>query len=271
MYLKPNYEKDLFKGTANFYAQYRTPYLESMINSLIEVIGIEHTDILIDLACGPGRLAIPLAKYFSDVLAIDLEEEMIFAGKEIARNLNIKNIQWKTGRAEEFVVSPETIKLITIGDAFHRLDQLTVLQNIYGALKKGGYLAIIGGSIITNGNRDWQKVLKKILARWYSPVSDNINYKEQFPNALKEFGFKDVFSCSFEEECCFTVEEIIGFLHSMSIFSKRAIGNDNEEFEKTITNSLLELEPQNTFEYDFSCVYTIGKKERDATVTVACS
>jgi ubiquinone/menaquinone biosynthesis C-methylase UbiE len=261
MYLKPNYKQDLFKSTANFYAQYRFPYLESMIDSLLEKTGIENNDKLIDLACGPGRLAIPLAKYFSDVLAIDLEEEMIFAGKEIARDLNIRNIQWMVGRAEEFVVSPETIKLITIGDAFHRLDQLTVLQNIYGALKRGGYLAIIGGSIITNGNRDWQKVLKTVLVKWYSPVNDNINYKEQFPNALNEFGFKDVFSCSFEEECSLTVEGIIGYLYSMFIFSKRAIGNDNEEFEKTITNSLLELEPQNIFKYDFNCGYTIGKKE----------
>jgi ubiquinone/menaquinone biosynthesis C-methylase UbiE len=261
VYLKPNFKEDLFKGTADFYTQFRPPYLESLINSLLKETNIKNSDKLLDLACGPGRLSIPLAKYFSEVVAVDLEEEMIFAGRKIAGDLNIKNIQWMNGKAEEFTANPETFKLVTIGDAFHRLDQLTVLQNVFKALKKGGHLAIIGGSIFIHGDRDWQKLLNKILLKWYNPTGNNINYKEQFPNALKEFGFKDVHSCNFEEKGKSSVEEIIGLLRSMSVFSKEAIGNDNDEFEKTVKDSLLELEPKNIFEHDFSCGYTIGRKE----------
>ena len=265
MFLKPNYRQDLFKGTADFYVRYRTPYPESMIKSLINIVDIKENDKLLDLACGPGRLTLPLAKYFNEVVAIDLEEEMIFAGKKLAKDLGIKNIQWITGKAEDFIINSETFKLTTIGDAFHRLDQGKVLKIVFESLKSGGFLAIIGGSnIITNGGgRDWQKTLNKILSKWYSPNvnNNNINYREQFPNALKEFGFKDVFSMEFDEKIKLTVEEIIGFLYSMSIFSKSVIGNDIEEFEKTITDSLLKLEPTNIFEYDFMSGYHIGRKE----------
>ena len=263
MFLKPNFKEDLFKGTADFYTKYRPPYLESLINSLLKEADIKKNDKLLDLACGSGRLSIPLAKYFNEVVAVDLEEEMIFVGKKTAEDLNIKNIQWLIGKAEEFTASPETFKLITIGDAFHRLDQLSVLQNVFRVLKTGGYLAIIGGSIFIHGDRDWQKLLNKILLKWRNQASDNnnINYKEQFPNALIEFGFKDVHRCDFEEKGKSTVEEIIGLLRSMSIYSKKAIGNDNDEFEKTIRDSLLDLEPKNSFEYDFNCGYTIGRKD----------
>ena len=264
MYLKPDYRQDLFKGTADFYVRYRTPYLESMIKSLINIVDIKDNDKLLDLACGPGRLSLPLAKYFNEVVAIDLEEEMILAGKKLAEDLGIKNIQWKTGRAEDFIANSETFKLATIGDAFHRLDQKNVLKTIFESLKTGGFLAIIGGSIITyGGNREWQKILNKILLKWRSPNinNNNIDYIEQFQKVLTEFGFKDVFTNTFEETIILTVEEIIGFLYSMSVYSKNVIGNDIEEFEKKITECLLEYEPKNIFEYDFNCSYIIGEKE----------
>ena len=80
MYLKPDYSHDLITGTAGFYVRYRTPYLESMIDSLLKEASINDKDRLLDIACGPGRLSIPLAKYFNEVVAVDLEDEMIFEG-----------------------------------------------------------------------------------------------------------------------------------------------------------------------------------------------
>ena len=261
MYLRPDYKHDLYKSTAGFYSQYRIPYLKSLTDSLINYANIKDNDKLLDLACGPGRLTIPLAKYFREVFAIDLEEEMILEGKKIAADQKIDNIKWKTGKAEDFIFSPETFKLITIGDAFHRLDQLTVLEKSYRILKKGGCFAIIGCDSITNGNHIWQKELSRILSEWYKPDNGQINYPEQFIGALKEFGFKDVHSCSFEEKMELTIDEIIGFLRSMSIFSENAIGKDNEEFNRLIRTHLLKIKPHNKFEYDFSCGYHIGMKE----------
>lgn len=263
MFLKPDYDQNLFKGTADFYAKYRTPYLEIMLENLVKDTNIRKEDKLLDLACGPGRLSIPLAKYFNEVVAIDLEEEMIFEGKRIANKIGINNIQWIIGKAEDLNANSETFKLVTIGDAFHRLDQLVVLKNIDKALQKNGYLAIIGGKIITVGNREWQNVLNRILLKWKKQDNNNINvnYKDQFPKALEEFGFKDVSTKIFEDKITLTVEEIIGYLYSISVYSKQVIGNDIDEFEKTIKIGLLELEPQNIFEHDFSCVYTIGRKE----------
>ena len=262
MYLTPNYRHDLFRGTADFYVKYRTPYLESMLNSLIKITAIKTKDRLLDLACGPGRLSIPLAKYFNEVVAIDLEEEMITAGKNHAKNMGVNNILWKIGKAEEINEKLESFKLTTIGDAYHRLDQLCVLNKVSEALTKGGFIAIIGGaSIIANGNRSWQTILNKTLSKWYKPnISGNSNNWEQVPNSLIDFGFKDVMTNVFEETITLTVEEIIGFLYSMSIFSTNIIGNDKKEFEKTITDNLLELEPTNIFEWDFSCVCTLGRK-----------
>ena len=76
------------------------------------------------------------------------------------------------------------------------------MQKVSEVLQKEGYLAIIGGNILTIGDRDWQKILKKILMKWRNTEINNnsINYREQFPNALKEFGFRDVFQWNLKKK-----------------------------------------------------------------------
>ena len=120
--LKPNYAADLFAGTADYYAAYRVPYPEALLNDLREKTMVTGKGRLLDLACGPGRVALPLAQNFAEVLAIDQEPEMIEVGKEEAKRRGTENIQWKVGRAEELELSNGSIELITIGEAFHRLD-----------------------------------------------------------------------------------------------------------------------------------------------------
>ena len=89
-YLKPNYPKDAFEGTADYYSRYRVPYSQILIDSLIENVKPGQNGVLLDLACGPGRLTFPLARYFSKVIAIDIDAGMIAAGKDEAAKLGLK-------------------------------------------------------------------------------------------------------------------------------------------------------------------------------------
>jgi len=87
--------------------------------------------------------------------------------------LKIDNINWNNSRAEEYILKPETLKLITIGDAFHRMDQLIILQNSYRMLKNDGYLALIYSDTVTAGNYEWQEELRKILTFYKRPNNEN--------------------------------------------------------------------------------------------------
>jgi len=265
MYINPQYRQDLFKGTSNYYSQYRTPYPKSLISDVIKVTNIEPNDKLLDLACGPGRLAIPLSKYFKEVYAVDWEQEMIEEGERISKNKKINNIKWISSKAEELNLEPEILKLITIGDAFHRLDQLRILQNSYKMLIKGGSLVLIYSESINKGDSAWQKELMKVLSPWYSISSQKIKVEfngQQFDEmTLKEFGFINTSSKLFEETVTVDIEEIIGYLYSMSVYSKQIIGDRHIEFEKSIKERLLKIEPENRFKYIFRCGYYIGKKD----------
>ena len=75
-----NVRSDAFVGTAEAYARWRPPYPVAMLDELLREAGIGPGARLLDLATGPGRIALALADRFAEVWALDLEPEMIAVG-----------------------------------------------------------------------------------------------------------------------------------------------------------------------------------------------
>jgi len=262
MYINPDLEQNLFKGTSKYYSQYRFSYIKEMIDDILKIVKVEQNDRLLDLACGPGRLSIPLSKYFKEVYAIDWEKEMIDEGERISNELGIENIKWMSGKAEELNIKPNFINLITIGDAFHRMDQLKILQNSYKMLKKRGHLALIYSGTIDNGITVWQKELKKVISSWKKEnIQNTANSKQPWDLFLKETNYVNVIFKEYEKNITVNIEKIIGYLYSMSVYNKNIIGDKYQLFEKEIKEKLLEIEPKNIFEFNFKCGFYIGEKE----------
>jgi ubiquinone/menaquinone biosynthesis C-methylase UbiE len=263
MYKNPQFRQDLFKGTSNYYSKYRPSYNSKMIEEIINSVSIEQDDILLDLACGPGRLTIPLSKYFKKVFANDWEKEMIEEGEKISKKLEIENIEWICCKAEECIFTPNTLKLITIGDAFHRMDQLKILKNSYKMLKIGGCIALLSSVTVTRGDYEWQEELRKILL--LHDKRDNEERKKENSTQpwdlyLNETGYINVFSNIYTDIISLSIDEIIGYLYSMSVYSKTVIGDDYEIFENRIKDKLLKIKPDNKFEFNYRCAYYLGKK-----------
>ena len=61
---------------------------------------------LLDLACGPGRVALALVSSFREVWALDREPEMIAVGQHEATQRGANNITWRVGKAEDVAAPP---------------------------------------------------------------------------------------------------------------------------------------------------------------------
>ncbi|MDE0177003.1 MAG: class I SAM-dependent methyltransferase, partial [Gammaproteobacteria bacterium] len=66
-----------FTSTAAFYSRYRVPYPESLLGSLKTDADLGRESLVLDLATGPGRLALALAPSVREVVAVDIEPEML--------------------------------------------------------------------------------------------------------------------------------------------------------------------------------------------------
>ncbi|MGP3936494.1 class I SAM-dependent methyltransferase [Nonomuraea sp. KM88] len=74
--------EDLFGGAAPYYARYRPGYGEAVIAHLAETLGSDSR--VLDLGCGPGTIAIPLAPGVKAVFAVDPAQEMLAEGRRLA-------------------------------------------------------------------------------------------------------------------------------------------------------------------------------------------
>jgi SAM-dependent methyltransferase len=268
-YVKPDFPLDAFAGTASYYLRYRVPYPKALLLDLVERTGVTGEGRLLDLACGPGRVALALSSFFREVWAIDLEPEMIEVGMKEATQRGVNNVKWMVGKAEDVQAAPASFELITIGEAFHRLDQQLVAKQALEWLQPGGCLGSLGSYGVMEGKEPWQRIVADIARHWPSRVRPRGDRSAQpkpgsgpkhYELVLWEAGYADVASYPFVEGHDWTIETIIGNLYSTSFCSKNVLGDNAEAFEADLRAALLAQDPSGTYRENMGFGYTIGRK-----------
>ncbi|WP_067859835.1 class I SAM-dependent methyltransferase [Nocardia shimofusensis] len=265
--VQPSYREGLFRGAAEYYSRYRPAYPQPLLDDLLNRAG--EGGVLIDLACGTGEIAIPLHTRFTHVHAVDLEPDMIEVGRAKAERAGAANITWSTGPAEELAIT-DPAQLVTIGNAFHRLDRPLIAERARQWLAPGGCLAILGSSTPWSGTEPWQTVAVDVVARWSgepgrpasaSPATaENAPTRRTHEEILEEAGFLDVTEYRFPTPHAWTVDEFLGFLWSTSYTARiRQEPNRAEGFENDLRAQLLEREPSGQLRESIAHYYILGR------------
>lgn len=118
----------------------RPTYPPETFAMLVDLI-VDQPRVVLDVGCGPGNIARPLAAYVERVDAVDwslpmLERARLLPGGDSAK------IHWLQGRAEEVEVQPP-YALITAGESLHWMDWGVVLPRFARLLTANGVLAVV--------------------------------------------------------------------------------------------------------------------------------
>jgi SAM-dependent methyltransferase len=119
----------IFQGTAAYYARYRSRYPAEVIDLLIERFDLNEWTHVMDLGCGTGQLAIPLAARRIPLHAVDPDIDMLVEGLRAERANGVRGIAWYTGSdscLDQLRLPP--LKLCTMGSSFHWMKQDEVLK-----------------------------------------------------------------------------------------------------------------------------------------------
>ncbi|MEV0766413.1 methyltransferase domain-containing protein [Nocardia sp. NPDC050435] len=263
--IQHSYRQDLFRGTAEFYSQYRPAYPDAMFADLIRRAG--DGGRLIDLACGTGEIAIPLASRFAGVQAVDLEPDMVEVGRQKAAAAGVRNIEWSIGKADLAVAAP--VDLVTIGNAFHRLDRPLIAERARGWLSPGGCSAVLGSSTPWSGSQPWQHVAVDVVAHWAggpgSPASSSAapvggRARRTHEDVLCDTGFVEVTEYQFPTQHTWTVDEFLGFLWSTSYTAPlRENPSRAAEFEKDMRTKLSGFAPSGQLRETIAHYYILAR------------
>lgn len=248
----------IFKGAAWYYARYRRPYLAQIFDDVISHYDLDRHGRLLDLGCGTGELAVPLATHFESVIGIDPSADMLAEARGRAERAGVSRIRWIEGEAEDIDGDYGPVRLTTAGVSFHWMNKSLVLEKVYALAEKGGGMSIIHDSSPVRGKsktEDWKMKRKELIIKYLGEerrAGDHL-YKEfvpekrPFEEIIAESPFKTFEFREYPYTTERTIDEIIGFLYSTSYASKRLFGDRAGEFEQELQQELLKLVPSGRF------------------------
>lgn len=142
------------------------------VNDFISRMNLSGDEVVLDIGCGPGTLAIPLAKKVKEVIAIDFSAQMLEELKAYALREGITNIKtyhigweddWNHVPQSDIVVASRSMEVPDIEAALIKMSTFA---------RKACYLTYkVGGSFVDMNILD--TIGKKVKTKpdyWYIPI-----------------------------------------------------------------------------------------------------
>lgn len=254
-----NHDPELFAGTAQHYARYRSLYPVELVNSLTAEFGLGVGAEVLDLGCGTGHLALPLSCTGSTVWAVDPDREMIAEGVRAQAEGEHGYVRWILARGEEVrSIGLPTLRLCTMGSSFHWMDRDLVLKALEEMVEQGGGVALVSGSASIFSQTGaveggWLEVTRDVVSDFLGPSrragrSTYTHPKRTHEQVLLDSAFNRLTTRRFTSTRLLSVDEVIGQQLSTSYASPAQLGDRLPEFRAELRRRLLELNPGEGFE-----------------------
>jgi len=185
------------------YAAYRPGFPASFYQRIGAITNIGSSRSL-DLATGPGTIALKLAELGSSVVGIDVSEEQVATAGRVSRERNLQGrAQFRVGTAEHTGLDADSFDLVTAGQCWHWFDSGAAMTEARRVLRPGGVLAIAHYSYLAEYApvaRQTEALILEFNPSWSMAGSTGL-FPELIDGVIRG-GFKLVeqFCCEHEEE-----------------------------------------------------------------------
>jgi SAM-dependent methyltransferase len=197
-----------FGSVAEQYDRYRPSYPDELIAELAD-LAPERT---LDVACGTGKVAVPLLACGLAVLGVEVDEKMA----EVARR---HGIIVEVAAFETWDDDGRTFDLITCGQGWHWIDPQRGAQKAADLLNPGGTLALFWnyGELNPGLKRELDEVYRTHAPEISSDAGKHVHDDEDHVAVLKATGrFAEVRTERFRWENTLTADEWIARLSTHS-------------------------------------------------------
>lgn len=140
---------------AELYARFRRGYPPGVVDVVAGHFGLTCGDVVVDLGCGTGQLALPISKRVGTVIGVDPEPDMLAQARRAAEEHDARNLLWIVGSDRDMqrlgrVLGQGTLAAVMIGQALHWMEPESLFDVLVGLVRPGG-----GVAVITNGAPLW--------------------------------------------------------------------------------------------------------------------
>lgn len=198
---------------------YRAPYPAALFVRLQELA--PRPGRLLDLGCGPGKLALPLAASFQHVDAVDPAEAMIAAASALGAT---SNIRWIVADAEAAPLAGE-YDLVTAGASIHWMRPDVLFTRLRPHLAPGAVFAVVAGD--EPNDPPWRDHWSGFVRRWVERMGGAYDRPafDAESNAYRswlDIGADEFISSTVRQ----TIADFIQAEHSRGTWTRRRMGPD---------------------------------------------
>lgn len=239
---------------------HRTPYPPPLYDRLADLAGERRA--LLDLGCGPGKIAASLSPRFGRVDAIDLSPVMIEAGRAAHPAANIR---WTASPAETAPLNGP-YDLATAGASLHWMDHAMVMPRLARALAPGAMLAIVGGDG-ASPEAPWHEAFMALVIGWVERLGGVWNSPDvvaRNSGHLRWFDEEGHESFSFHHRQ--SLESLIAMEHSRATWTHARMGPLAAEFDADLRALLGPFAVDGVLTFPVRSTLTWGRPRETARV-----
>jgi SAM-dependent methyltransferase len=243
-----------FRGeVADLYHRYRRGYPPQVVAELVAAFGLTENDLVVDLGCGTGQLAIPLARHVRTVVGLDPEGDMLARARAAAAGESVQNVCWVLGSDADVpslrtLLGQGSVGAVCIGQALHWMDHETLFPALRSLVRAGG-----GVAVVTNGlplwlqDSPWSRALRSLLQEWLgAPLAHSCGTDEEsqhrYRSSLAATGFEVVETrVDYSDEL--SLDQVIGGVYSALSVDRLPPPEDRPEFADRVAAALEEHAP----------------------------
>lgn len=238
-----------FASAERYYTQFRPKYGAEAIENVRQKFAIDTSSRVLDLGCGPGHLAIPLAQFAGEVVGMDPNETMLNEARKQAAALDIENIDWVVGSDTDLDPTMGPFDLTVMGRSFHWMDRDRTLEMLYEMTKLGGGIAILtDGDWVSKPAAAWQHSVAELVNSYRESDDADEGEPEKPPRLHQDVIVDSAFEQLEIEHLEFTrewsIDCIVGYVFSLSYCSPAILGDAKEAFEASLRTRLVEFDQQ---------------------------
>jgi SAM-dependent methyltransferase len=241
--------RGLYRGIAADFARFRPAYPAPLFAHLRARFGLDGSGRLLDLGCGTGRLTLPLAGAFAQVVGMDPEPEMLAEAAAEASRLGVSNTTWIEGGVSDLGPHLGRFRLITLGQVLHLVDPATTLAALAPLVEPGGGIAVVDEEHPDVPSNAWRRAIHAAVAPWLDDDRRSLLQRRTEPDdvviARSPFARVEIFALPYQRPT--DVERIVGFAASTSSASRAALGTRWPRVEAEMRRALFDINPTGTF------------------------
>ena len=122
----------------------KLPGHSQSLRMLIEMSNVSKSDVVLDVACGPGLVACEFAPHAKHVTGIDITPRMIEQSKERQKDKGLTNLTWIIGDILPLPFPDSQFSIVLTRYSFHHfLNPLAVLTEMIRVCKPDGRIMVI--------------------------------------------------------------------------------------------------------------------------------